>query len=113
MSCLTDYMPITDTPPDDITATCISNGSDSLIVAVNYTSGCRRETVVEANRAACISVSQSPRTAVFQCVGLRPSTSYNITAVDSDGHVDSLTCSTAKKEEHLSKLAACNCFEAS
>ena len=54
--------------------------------------------MVEANRAACRSVSQSSGRAVFQCVGLRPSTSYNITAVDSDGHVDSLTCSTAKKE---------------
>ena len=102
-SFLIDYMSITDTPPDDITATCISNGSDSLTVTVNYTSGCRRETVVEANRAACSSVSQSSRTAVFQCVGLRPSTSYNITAVDSDGHVDSLTCSTVKKEEHQCK----------
>ena len=96
-------MPITDTPPDDITATCISNGSDYLTVAVNYTSGCRRETVVEANRAACSSVSQSPRMTVFQCVGLRPSTSYNITAVDNDGHVDALTCSTAKEEKNLGK----------
>ena len=96
-------MPITDTPPDDITATCISNGSDYLTVAVNYTSGCRREAVVEANSAACSSVSQSPRMAVFQCVGLHPSTSYNITAVDSDGRVDALTCSTVKKEEHPCK----------
>ena len=96
-------MPITDTAPDDITTTCISNGSDYLTVAVNYTSGCRRETVVEASRAACRSVSQSPRMAVFQCVDLRPSTSYNITAVDSDGHVDALTCSTAKKEKNLGK----------
>ena len=103
LSCLTDYMPVTDTPPDNITATCISNGSDSLMVAVNYTSGCRREMVIEANKAACFSISQSPRMAVFQCVGLRPSTSYNITAVDSDGHVDSLTCSTAKEEEHQCK----------
>ena len=75
--------------PDGITATCISNGSNSLTVAVNYTRGCRRETVVEANTAACRSVSQSPRMAVFQCDSLRPRTSYNITAVDSDGHVDS------------------------
>ena len=59
--------------------------------------------MVKANRAACSSVSQSPRMAVFQCVGLHPSTSYNITAVDSDGHVDALTCSTAKEEEHLCK----------
>ena len=96
-------MPITDTPPDDITATCMSNGSDSLTVTVNYTSGCKREVVVEANKAACFSISQSPRRAVFQCVGLRPSTSYNITSVDSDGNVDSLTCSTPKKEENLCK----------
>ena len=59
--------------------------------------------MVEANRSACSSISQLPRMAVFQCVGLRPSTSYNITAVDSDGHVDSLTCSTAKKEENQCK----------
>ena len=59
--------------------------------------------MVEANRVACSSVSQLPRMAVFQCVGLCPSTSYNITAVDSDGHVDSLTCSTAKEEENQCK----------
>ena len=68
--------------------------------------------MVEANKAACRFVSQSSGTAVFQCVGLRPSTSYNITAVDSAGHVDSLTCSTAKKEENLCKYTACYCFEA-
>ena len=92
------------TPPGDISAACISNGSDSLTVAVSYTKGCRRETVVEANGAACSSVTKLPRMAVFQCDGLHPNTSYNITAVESDGHVDSLHCSTANYKETISEL---------
>ena len=88
-------LPTADTSPDGITASCISNSSDSLTVAVSYINGCRRETAVEANGTECTSVMESPRMALFQCDGLEPSISYNIRAMDSDGHVDSFTCSTA------------------
>ena len=98
----------TDITLGGISATCKSNGSDSLTVAVSYGNGCRRETVVEANGTACSSVTKSPRMAVFQCGSLRPNTSYNITAVDSDGHVFSLSCSTSSNKENRSER---NCLE--
>ena len=93
-----------DTPPVGISATCISNSSDSLTVAVSYINGCRRKTTVEANGTECTSVMKSPRMAVFQCDGLEPSISYNIRVMDSDGHVDSLTCSTADDNRGELKL---------
>ena len=60
--------------------------------------------MVEANGEACSSVRVSPRMAVFQCDSLHPDTSYNITAVDSHGHVDSLSCSTPNHREHTCEL---------
>ena len=60
--------------------------------------------MVEANGTACSSVTKLPRMAVFQCDSLHPNTSYNITAVDGDGHVDSLHCSTANHMETISEL---------
>ena len=83
----------TDTEPEGITATCISTGSDSITVAVNYTNGCRRETVVEANGVTCNPLSEAPAMTIFECGGLHPNTAYNITA-DSNGHSHSVTCST-------------------
>ena len=86
-----------DTAPDDITAACISSDSDSITVAVNYTNGCRRETVVQANGVTCIPLSEAPAMMIFECGVLYPNTSYNITA-DSNGHSHSDTCST--KQDH-------------
>ena len=59
--------------------------------------------MVEANGAACSSVTISPRMSVFQCDSLHPNT-YNITAVDSDGHVDFLSCSTPNHRENTCEL---------
>ena len=64
--------------------------------------------MVEANGTACSSVTKSPRMAVFQCdstsASLHPNASYNITAVDSDGHVFSLSCSTPNHRENTCEL---------
>ena len=85
----------TDTEPEGIAGTCISSDSDSITVAVNYTNGCRRETVVEASGMTCIPLLEAP--AIFECGDLYSNTSYNITA-DSNGHSHSDTCST--KQDH-------------
>ena len=60
--------------------------------------------MVKANGIACRSVTESPRMAVFQCSSLHPNTSYNITAVDSDGHVYSLSCMTSNHKETIGEL---------
>ena len=90
----------TDTEPEGITATCISTGNDSITVFVNYTNGCRRETVVEASGMTCnpLLTANKPTTAIFKCGTLSPNTSYNIT-VKSDGYVDSFSCSTMIAEQ--------------
>ena len=53
--------------------------------------------MVKANGTACSSMTKLPRVAVFQCGSLHPSTTYNITAMDSNGHVFSLSCNTPKE----------------
>ena len=67
----------------------MSSDSDSIAVAVSYTNGCRRETVVEANGIICEPLLTAPRptTALFNCSTLYSNTSYNIMA-KSQGYVD-------------------------
>ena len=60
--------------------------------------------MVKANGTVCNFIRESPRMAVFQCGSLHPSTSYNITAVDGDRHVYSLSCSTADQKENACEL---------
>ena len=60
--------------------------------------------MVKANGTVCSSVTKSLRMAVFQCGSLHPNTSYNITAVESDGHVYSLSCSTHNHRESICEL---------
>ena len=64
--------------------------------------------MVKVNGTACSSVTKSPRMTVFQCGNLRSNTSYNITAVDIDGHVSSLSCNTSSNKENRSER---NCLE--
>ena len=73
---------LTDAEPEGIRATCISSDSDSLTLAVNYTNGCRRETVVEANGVTYIPLSEAPAMVLFECEVLYPNTSYNITSIN-------------------------------
>ena len=72
-----------DLTSDNITATCLSNGSNSLTVAVNLHKRLQERQWLRLMLQHAAPVSQSPRTVVFQCDGLHPCTSYNITAVDS------------------------------
>ena len=94
----------TDTEPDGVKATCISSDSDSITVSVNYTNGCRRETVVEANGMKCKILSTAPTMTICYCTSLQQNTSYNITA-DSNGHTDSITCNTTM-EQRMRKNSA-------
>ena len=95
-----------DTEPDGVKATCISSGSDFITVAVNYTNGCRRdlETVVEASGVACKPLLTAPTTTTFECGPLFQNSSYNITA-HTNGHVDSVTCSTMANEQKINDLS--------
>ena len=93
-----------DTEPDGVKATCLSSGRNSITVAVNYTNGCRRETVVEANGVKCKILSTTPTMTICDCNSLQPNTSYNITA-DSNGHTDSITCNTMM-EQRMRKNSA-------
>ena len=90
----------TDAEPEGITTTCISTGNDSITVSVNYTNGCRKETVVEASGVACNPLLTAPRptTAIFKCDTLYPNTSYNI-MVESHGYSDSFSCNTMIAEQ--------------
>ena len=94
----------TDTEPDGVKATCLSSGRNSITVVVNYTNGCRRETVVEANGMECRILSTAPTLTICDCTSLQPNTSYNITA-DSNGHTDSITCNTTM-EQRMCKNSA-------
>ena len=81
---------LADAEPEGIGATCISSDSDSITVTVNYTNGCRRETVVEASGVTCKPLLEAPAMTIFECGDLHPNTSYNITA-DSNGRMHSIT----------------------
>ena len=99
----------TDTEPaaDGITATCMFSDNDSITVAVNYTNGCRRETVVEANGMACKLLTTAPARAMFECRIIYPNTSYNITTV-SNGHIYLTVCSTEKNIYRGTWVYKCN-----
>ena len=84
---------LADAEPEGIRATCISSDSDSITVAVSYTNGCRRETVLEANGVTCKPLLEAPAMTIFECGVLYPDMAYNIT-VDSNGNTHSVTCNS-------------------